>query len=318
MEKVFVTDLQDKQSVQTTFLAKNKLLLTDKKGKNYMSLKLSDSTGDIDARAWDNVDRFEGTFQSGDIVQVKGVVQLYQNKKQLVVHKVELYDGSVDLTDYLRSSDTAPEEMLQSLLQIVEKIESQHIKQLITSVLSDPTIKPLLLLAPAAKSIHHARIGGLLEHILSISRLAEGIASHYSFLNLDLLIFGAIFHDIGKIWELETTDKGVRYTTKGRLIGHMVMAVELVEKKASQIFGFPEELKDMCKHIILGHHGKLEYGSPKLPQTMEAYVVWLLDEMDSKIDSIESIYKAHDGNDDWSAFSQLFERHFYLKRDRWD
>lgn len=318
MNKIFVSDLEDKQSVTSTFLAKNKILLKDKKGKSYISLLLSDSTGDIDAKAWDNIDHMEGIFQSGDIIKVKGTVQIYQNRKQLVVHKVEPFDGDINLENYLKKSEKAPEEMFQNLLKIVDTVENESLKQLINDVLSDPTIKPLLMVTPAAKTIHHAKIGGLLEHVLSIAQLAEQVCRHYSFLNKDLIIYGAIFHDIGKIWELEVDDKGIRYTDKGRLIGHMVMAVELVEKKASKIFNFPEELKDMCKHIILSHHGKLEYGSPKTPQTIEAYVVWLLDEMDSKIDAIQSAISMAGAEGNWSPYSQLFERHFYLKSDKWD
>lgn len=318
LSKIFVSDLSDKQSFQTTFLAKNKSLLKDKKGNSYMSLLLSDASGDIDARAWDNVERYGESFHSGDIVEVKGIVQVYQNRKQIVVHKVEAFQGDVDLKDYLGATKESPEALYQQLLELVDQLTSEHLKQLILSVLTDPSLKPLILMAPAAKSIHHAKQGGLLEHIVSIGKLCFQVQAHYTHLNKDLLLFGAIFHDIGKIWELEITPTGIRYTDKGRLIGHLVMAVELVEKKASQIFNFPEDLKDICKHIVLGHHGKLEYGSPQLPKTPEAYVVWMLDYLDSKLDSMGSAMKRVDESGDWSVYSQLFERHFYLKTPKWD
>jgi len=138
------------------------------------------------------------------------------------------------------------------------------------------------------------------------------IAQQYPHLNFDLLLFGAIFHDLGKIWELEWTNKGIRYTDKGRLVGHLVMSAELVEKKASQIFGFPEELVTVLKHIILSHHGKLEYGSPKVPMLLEAYVVWMIDDLDSKIDSISQFLRLDgSGEGDWSSFNQLYSRHFF-------
>lgn len=316
-EKVFISTLQEKQAVATTFLAKNKILLKDKKGKSYISCLLSDSTGDIDAKAWDNIELLEGIFQSGDIIWVKGIVQVYQNRKQLVIHKIERFDGPVDVQDYLKKADTDPEEMFQKLLQAVETVQSQFVKQLILDVLTDPTIKPLLLISPAAKSVHHAKMGGLLEHILSIVNLCDLVLKNYTFLNRDLLIFGAIFHDIGKIWELKINETGIHYTDKGRLLGHIVMATELIEKKASRIFNFPENLKDICKHMILSHHGKLEFGSPKLPQTLEAYMVWMLDEMDSKIDSIKQAMALQSGDENWSTFSPLFERYFYLKGNEW-
>ncbi len=317
MEKVFISQLQDKQSVQSLFLAKGKTLLKDKKGKSYMSFLLSDSTGDVDAKAWDNVEQIGGQFESGDIILVKGTVQLYQNRKQIVIHKIERFEGEVDLKDYIQSSKSEPEELFLELLKIVETVESVALKTLILGTLSDPTIKPLLLVAPAAKSIHHAKFGGLLEHIVSIVKLAQLICKNYPQLNLDLLIYGAIFHDIGKIWELKIDEGGIRYTDRGRLLGHMLMACELVEKKTQSIFNFPPQLKDICKHMILSHHGKHEYGSPKLPQTLEAYVLWMLDEMDSKIDSIQTAMSLTQGDEPWSLYSQLFERNFYVKGNKW-
>ncbi len=317
MEKVYISQLQDKQSVQSLFLAKSKTLLKDKKGKSYMSFLLSDSTGDVDAKAWDNVDQLEGQFDSGDIILVKGIVQLYQNRKQVVIHKIERYEGEVDLKDYIQSSKVHPENLYLELTKIVDEVKSVALRTLILGVLSDPTIKPLLLIAPAAKSVHHAKFGGLLEHIVSIVKLAKLVGQNYPQINMDLLVFGAIFHDIGKIWELKIDDGGIRYTDRGRLIGHMVMACELVEKKTQSIFNFPQELKDICKHMILSHHGKHEYGSPKLPQTLEAYVLWMLDEMDSKIDSIQTAMSLTQGEEPWSLYSQLFERNFYLKGNQW-
>ena len=248
---------------------------------------------------------------------IKGTVQLYQNRKQVVIHKIERYEGDVDLKDYIQSSKVLPENLLLELTKIVDTVESVALRTLILGVLSDPTIKPLLLIAPAAKSVHHAKFGGLLEHIVSIVRLSTLICQNYPQLNRDLLIFGAIFHDIGKVWELKIDEGGIRYTDRGRLIGHMVMACELVEKKTQSIFNFPQELKDICKHMILSHHGKHEYGSPKLPQTLEAYVLWMLDEMDSKIDSIQTAMSLTQGDDSWSLYSQLFERNFYLKGNQW-
>jgi 3'-5' exoribonuclease len=313
MEKVFISQFQEKQTITSTFLVKNKTLLKDKRGKTYVSFLLSDSTGDVDAKIWDNADSLEGSFQSGDIILVKGLVQTYQNRKQFVVHKLERFDGSVDLRDYVKSTDQAPEDMYRDLVQIVDGFQNEPLKQLVMDTLNDPTLKPLLLSAPAAKTIHHARIGGLLEHILSIARLCHLVGSNYKHLNVDMLIFGAIYHDIGKVWELQINDNGISYTDKGRLLGHMAMAVELIEKKCQKIFNFPEDLKDLCKHMVLSHHGKQEYGSPKVPQTLEAYVLWMLDDLDSKIDAISHAMTMPTGDGTWSQYSNLFDRHFFLK-----
>jgi 3'-5' exoribonuclease len=313
MEKLFVADLQDKQTLHSTFLAKNKTLLTDKKGNSYISLYLSDKSGSVDAKIWDNIEKVNNTFESGDIVVVKGQVQLFQNKKQVVIHKIDpVKDQEFNFEDYVGETSRSPEEVLQELLRIVEQVESDPIKQLILSTLNDPSIKPLLLKSPAAKSIHHVKVGGLLEHILSISQLMVFVAKQYPQLNFDLLLFGAIFHDLGKIWELEWTNKGIRYTDSGRLVGHLVMSAELVEKKASQILGFPQEQIMILKHIILSHHGKLEYGSPKVPMLLEAYVVWMIDDFDSKVDSItQFMNQDQSGDETWSSFNQLYGRHFF-------
>lgn len=315
MEKLFVADLKEKQSLHTTFLAKNKTLLTDKKGNQYISLYLSDKSGSVDAKIWDNIERMNNSFESGDIVVVKGQVQLFNNKKQIVIHRIDpVQDDNLNFSDYVGEIGRSPEEVLQELLQIINKVKSDHIKQLILTTLNDPQIKELLLKSPAAKSIHHVKVGGLIEHILSISKLMVFVAEQYPQLNFDLLVFGAVFHDLGKIWELEWTPKGIRYTDKGRLVGHLVMSSELVEKKATQIMGFPDDLKLILKHIILSHHGRLDYGSPKVPMLLEAYVVWMIDDFDSKVDSIHSFMtQDKSGEGDWTSFNNLYSRHFFKK-----
>lgn len=317
-EKIFVTSLQDKQVVTTSFLTKNKTILRDKKGKAYISLLLSDATGDIDAKIWDNVDSMERSFESGDIVTVKGVIQIYQNRKQLVVHKLERVEGETDIQDYIKKSNVSPELMLDELIKISESVVDLNIKKLILNTITDEEIRPLLLVSPAAKTVHHAKLGGLIEHIVSICKLANSVCQQYSMLNRDLVIFGAIFHDIGKIWELKINQGGIYYTNRGRLIGHLTMGVELIEKKASEIADFPDALKDICKHIVLSHHGKLEYGSAKRPKTLEAYVVWMLDDFDSKMDSIQAAMSVVGSDLDWSQHSTLFDRYFYLKGNQWD
>jgi 3'-5' exoribonuclease len=321
-EKVFVRDLHDKQVFQSCFLARDKVLLTGKNGKAYINLNLSDSTGSVDARVWDNVDTVAETFQSGDVVRVKGQVQIFQNRKQVIVHRLEKATPSeYEMSHFVNHASRAPEEMLAELLLITEKIEDRAIRQLVSDVLNDPEIRPRLLLAPAAKTIHHAYTGGLLEHILSICGLMVALHAHYknqkTDLKLDLLIFGAIFHDIGKVWELDV-EGGISYTDKGKLLGHMVLAIELIEKKASRILGFPDQTKDILKHIVLSHHGRLEYGSPKTPMFLEAFIVAAIDDLDSKINTINSFIQSerdatHEPGQKWSRFNSLFERHFLLR-----
>lgn len=313
MEKQSIQSLKDKDVVDSLFLVKEKTVGVGKNGRPFMGLQLGDSSGSIDARLWDRVDELAKEFELGDVIRVKGLVQLFQNRKQLIVHRLERVDSAtVNFEDFLPRASKASEDMLVELLQMVRSMKNDHLRQLVMDTLEDPEIRPMILKAPAAKSIHHAWLGGLLEHILSICKIMDFMGTHYPFLNRDLLLFGAIFHDIGKLWEL-SYDNGISYTDRGRLIGHMQIACELIDKKASRILGFNEELRDICKHIILSHHGKLEYGSPKRPKFMEAMVVAMVDDFDSKVATLKSVMEAErSSGEKWSRYNELFDRYFLL------
>nr|BFD60642.1 HD domain-containing protein [Bdellovibrio sp. CKG001]BFD64056.1 HD domain-containing protein [Bdellovibrio sp. HM001] len=313
MERQTVQSLQDKSNVDSLFLVKEKNVSVGKNGRPFMGLQLGDATGSIDARLWDRVDELSREFEVGDILKVKGLVQIFQNRKQLIVHRLERVESStVDMADFIPATARNSEDMLVELLQMVRTMKNDYLRQLVLDTLEDPEIRPLVLRAPAAKSIHHAWLGGLLEHILSICKIMDFMGTHYSFLNRDLLLFGAIFHDIGKVWEL-SYDNGISYTDRGRLIGHMQIACELIDKKSSRILGFSEELRDICKHIILSHHGKLEYGSPKRPKFLEAMVVAMVDDFDSKVATVKTIMDNERGSGEkWSRYSELFDRYFLL------
>jgi len=313
MEKQTVRELKDKETVDSLFLIKEKNVNIGKNGRPFMSLVFGDKTGAIDARVWDRVEELNQEIDSGDVVKVKGQVQIFQNRKQLIVHRLEKIDqATVQVDDFIPSSGRNADEMFVELLAIVRSMKNDHLRQLTLAVIEDPEIKPLFMTAPAAKTIHHAWRGGLLEHVLSISKILEFLAKHYDFLNRDILLFGGIFHDIGKVWEL-SYDGSLGYTDKGRLLGHMLLACELVEKKASRILGFPEDLKDMCKHIILSHHGKLEYGSPKRPKFMEAMLVAMVDDLDSKMNTLQTFIESERNvGDKWSRYHELFDRYFML------
>jgi len=314
VEKQTVRNLRDKDNVDSPFLVKSKTVGVGKNGRAFMGLQLGDSTGAIDARVWDRVDELSQEFEVGDIIKVKGLVQLFQNRKQLIVHKLERVDSAtVNFDDFIPSTDKNSDDMFVELLQLVRSMKNDFLRQLILDTLEDPEIKPMILKAPAAKSIHHAWLGGLLEHILSICKIMDFMGSHYPFLNRDLLLFGGIFHDIGKVWEL-SYDNGISYTDRGRLIGHMQIACELIDKKSSRILGFTDELRDICKHIILSHHGRLEYGSPKRPKFMEAMVVAMIDDFDSKVATVKTIVESErDSGEKWSRYNEMFDRYFLLE-----
>lgn len=313
MTKQFVKELKDKDQIHSVFLASDKMVMNDKNGKPYMSLNLSDISGSINGRLWDKVEDVDGLFSSGDFVFVKGHVQLYQNRVQVVLHDIKpVAEQDFDLKDFLPTAVKPADEMLQELTELVRSLDNAHIRDLILSVFQDENILPLLKRSPAAKTIHHAYVGGLLEHILSICNIMQFLSSHYPFLNRDYLLFGAIFHDIGKVWEL-TLNPTISYSDEGRLLGHMQLACELIDEKSRKILGFPEKLRHELKHIVLSHHGRLEYGSPKRPKFLEAMIVAMVDELDSKVNSmVDFMNKEMSAQENWTRFNPMFDRYLYL------
>ncbi len=314
MDRQLIKDLKDKDSVQSVFLVRGKTISMGKNGRPFMALQLGDHTGTLDARVWDNVDEVNKEFESGDLVKTRGQIQVYQNRKQLIVHKLEKFvDTSMNPEDFLVQSSFNPEDLFAEILTFVKSMKNDHLRQLCLDVIEDPEIKPMFLRAPAAKSIHHAWKGGLIEHVTSIMKILDFMSKNYEFLNRDFLIFGALFHDIGKLWEL-SYDQGFSYTDRGRLIGHMEIACELIDRKSFKILGFNQDLRDLCKHIVLSHHGKLEYGSPKTPHFIEAYLVAMIDELDSKMSTLHQFVSQERENstDRWSRMNEMFQRYFLL------
>ncbi len=318
-----IRQLADKDSIlERPFLVKDKIKGMGKNGRAFISLLIGDKTGHIDARIWDRVDELSELFEAGEIVVIKGQVQVYAGRKQIIIHKLEKPSVDAFNTDdfVIEGNKVDAFACYSEIIGLVNQIQSPPIKQILLDSLNDEEIKTLLLKSAAAKTIHHAWSGGLVEHIVSICKLMKMISSHYTFLNYDLLIFGAIFHDLGKIWELEIDKSSIQYTHKGRLLGHMQLACELVDKKSSRILGFPEDLKDILKHIILSHHGRLDYGSPKRPKFAEALVVAMIDDLDSKINTVQTfIENERQTGESWSRYNENFERYFLLEnlKDRW-
>jgi 3'-5' exoribonuclease len=315
--RTLVAELKDKEAIHQLFLVKEKHLSLGKNGRPFLSLSLGDRSGSLDAKMWDHAETAAREFDVGDLVLAKGQIQLFQGRKQLIVHRIErdaeiAGSASVDMTEYIPTSNIDSQGLFLELLQIVKSMKNDHLRQLVVDSIEDPEIKQLLLKAPAAKSIHHAWIGGLLEHIVSMTKILVFMADHYRTLNRDLLIFGGIFHDLGKIWEI-SSEAGFSYTDRGRLIGHMELACELVDRKSQRILGFNPELRDICKHIILSHHGRLEFGSPKVPMFLEALLVAMVDDLDSKVSTVQTWNETERvSTEKWSRYSELFERYFLV------
>lgn len=318
-----IKSLNDRDAItDRAFLVKDKVKGVGKNGRSFLSLLIGDKTGHIDARVWDRVDEISEIFETGDVILVKGQVQVYLGRKQVIIHKLDKPDQALYVKDDFVIEDVKLDvhALYSELMSIVNSVQAPPIRQILTDSLQDEEIKKLLLQAPAAKSIHHAKRGGLLEHIVSICKVMKLIAGHYQYLNEDLLIFGAVFHDLGKVWELEINREQIQYSHKGRLLGHMQLACELIDRKSQRILGFPEDLREILKHIVLSHHGKLEYGSPVRPYIMEAFVVASIDELDSKMDTMFNFIKGErETGESWSRYSEHFDRYFFLEnlKGRW-
>ncbi len=311
-----VAELEPRKDIESAFLVKYLGLQFDKKGKPYLNIMLMDRSGEVEGRVWNDAIGVFESVQAKDIVRVAGKVNLYQGKKQLVLEVVEKTpDGMYPVDRFLPHTPYDVEKMYGELLAMVEAMEGEFERRLGLAVLQDPKIAEDVKQAPAAKSIHHAYIGGLLEHVLSICRILHFLGDHYRAyygpaLNKDLLILGGIFHDIGKVEEL-SWGRGTEYSDSGRFVGHLVQGCELIDRHIQKIEGFPEDLRLQVKHQILAHHGKLEFGSPKLPSTIEALIVHYIDDLDSKVNSIFGIIAKDANPGRWTSYSKHYDRLFY-------
>lgn len=284
MKSPYCKELQPNQTITTLFLVTNKEIRQKKTGEPYLSLFLGDRTGEVEARMWDNVSDVMETFEREDFVKVKGLIQIFHNRPQLTIHKMQkVADSDVDFTDYFPASERNPDEMFAELRGIVAGLANPHLRALLEALLDDAEIARRYRTAPAAKQIHHAYLGGLIEHVLSLCAMAKVAAAHYRIVDVDLLLTGVILHDIGKIYEL-SYDRGFNYTTEGQLLGHMTIALRMVGDKLRDLPGFPPRLRTLVEHMIVSHHGRLEFGSPKVPQFAEAMLLHYLDDLDSKME----------------------------------
>lgn len=300
MKKIFVAGLKSGQAFSAPFLVQAKERKTGRNGSAYLDLELRDSTGWIRGKLWD-CDRINALFEIDDIVHAAGSVETFQGTPQVNVREIRrLEDAEIDLLDFMPRTRQDPEKMYAALVERVKGLPEGPIRALLLQTLDDPEIAAKYKLAPAATVMHHAFLGGLLEHVTSLARLADLVCGHYPWLDSSLVLAGIVLHDIGKIEELNF-NRSFRYSTRGQLLGHIVIGMEIVREKMSAIPEFPPALKDRIEHMILSHHGKLEFGSPKEPMFAEALVVHALDEMDSKLESVRAQYEAEkDQEGDWT------------------
>lgn len=306
----FISQLNAKDEVLSPFLVKYIATAEGKDGKTYLNVILADNSGELEARKWQGAELALQRIKAGDIVIVNGRINQFQGRIQLIIQEMSKLDESqITREDYIQKAGTAPEKMYAELLKIVESLEEVYIRELLINILNDYEIARRLKIWQAGKSIHHAYQSGLLEHILSCTNLAVVLSPHYK-VNTSYVVAGCILHDLCKIYEL-TEGPVVEYTDEGKLIGHLVKGLEILDCFASKIKNFPESVRSHLKHILLSHHGEYEFGSPKIPSTSEAYLVHLIDYMDSKMSSLLQVKKSDSSTNHWSSFVKHLNRIVY-------
>jgi 3'-5' exoribonuclease len=309
MKSPYTVELQPNQVITATLVVQQKDIRQKKSGEPCLSLVLGDRTGDIEARMWDNVAEVMDTFDRDDFVRVRGLVQVHQNRLQITVHKIQRQPSeTVDFTDFFPTSERNTEEMWSELMGIVEGIQDRNLKDLLRLVVTDPEIARRYKVAPAAKTVHHAFLGGLLEHVLSMAAIAKLLAPHYRNIDLDLLLTGIVLHDVGKIHEL-SYDRSFGYSSEGQLLGHIVIGLRIIGEKVHALPDFPPRLRTLVEHLLISHHGELEFGSPKLPMFAEALLLHHIDNIDSKMDCIRtSLHKDRQQQGCWTGYNPALER----------
>lgn len=292
MARRFVCQLTDRETVDEVYQAGEKKLRPNRNGNLYLQVELSDRTGAVSARLWNANETIYRSFEEGDFIRVEGTAQVYQGEMQMIATRFSRVPSDrIDPADFVPETPRQVEKMLSRAKELLRGMGDEHLRALAEAYLIDEVLMQKLARAPAGIKNHHAYLGGLLEHILTMMELVQRIVEFYPYLNGDLLLLGAFLHDLSKVDEL-TYDRGFGYSDEGQLIGHIVMAVSMLEAKtreAEKLLGepIPAELLLHLKHLIVSHHGEYEFGAPRLPMTLEAVALWQLDNLDAKLQSFQ-------------------------------
>jgi 3'-5' exoribonuclease len=310
MQHLWIKDITEDSKIKGNYLVKNKSIGQTRQGNSFLTLTLGDKTGTIEARVWDRVEEISTKFKEGNIVTINGQANTYRNQIQIQIHELKQNKSAIDPAIFQESSPKDIPNMLSDLKKLASQIQNRHLRTLIDSFMADHHFVTRFKKAPAAKHFHHSYLGGLLEHTLSVSQMAVLVGEHYPDLDSDLLLSGAILHDIGKIEEL-TYEPNIEYSNEGRLLGHIVLGVMMVEEKLKSQKDFPSELALRLKHLILSHHGEFDFGSPKRPKFLDAFALHLIDDMDAKIHGLSRLLKDDRQEGSWTAFNKLLQRYFF-------
>ncbi len=293
------------------FLVTEKHLLKARNGDDYIGLKLKDKSGIIDAKIWNNLLHLKDRFKEGDFVKIEGESNYYNENWQIIIRNLEKLDNSrINKMDFLPSSKKDIQAMKKELFMLINSVNNQAIKKLLLSIFEDKTFMDKFSVAPAAKTMHHAYVGGLIEHTISVAKLAYELGEYYKDLDRDLLIACALCHDIGKAYELDPMTFG--YTTQGKLIGHVVLSYTIVQNKIERLGILSDDKSLNLLHCILSHHGEYEYGSPKKPKTKEAVMFHLIDMLDSRMQPVINVEV--DAASGWSDVVKVIGKSIYAPK----
>jgi 3'-5' exoribonuclease len=312
VKDLYLEQIRERDWVDSIFLVGEKTMAMAKNGKPYMTLRLADRTGEVEGRVWDRVDEFSACFEKNDFIHVKAKASVYLGKMQLVVQELaQVAEQDVDLSDFLPVSQRSIDDMRTEFMSRIDSLTDPELKALMQAFASDQEFMRGYCLAPAAKAMHHVYLGGLLEHSLAVAALADDVSGRYPVVNRDLLVVAALLHDIGKIDELRYA-RSFDYSDEGKLIGHIVMGVEMIDRKICAIPSFSLRQKMLLKHMLLSHHGQYEYGSPKRPKTLEAVILNFVDDLDAKVNGVcTHMAKEPDRKGDWTSYHRLYDRYFF-------
>lgn len=311
----YIKDLKDGDRVFDIYLCKHRQSAVTKNGKPYESVILQDKTGTIDAKVWEPNNPGIGDYDTLDYIEVYGEVTNFQGSLQISVKRIRVCgEGEYNPSDYLPISSKSIDTMYQELLGLIDSIENPYLKQLLEAFfVKDEKFTRMFKGSSAAKTVHHGFVGGLLEHTLSVTKLCDYYCTAYPVLKRDLLLTAAMCHDIGKVKEISPFPEN-DYTDDGQLLGHIVMGAQMVAEHAAGIEGFPHTLLTEVQHCILAHHGKYEYGSPKIPALMEALALNYADDTDAKLETFKEILENNSDNSGWFGYNRLFESNLRATR----
>jgi 3'-5' exoribonuclease len=310
----WIKELKPGKDLAESYVVRSKESRQRRGGGTYLALMLGDRTGQVAALVWEDVERLGRLLEVGTVARVRGQVQRYNQRLQVVIRDAEQVPAAeVDDALFVRSSSVDPDLLWQRLNTYIEQVADPHLKQLLFRIFGDPEVSERFKVTPAGRSMHHAYRSGLLEHTVSMTGVAQQLARHYG-LDESLVVTGALLHDLGKIWELEIS-ASIEYTDEGRLLGHLTLETLFVDRVIGELPSFPEETRRQLLHLLLAHHGEYAYGSPRRPKTPEAQLIHMVDNLDSKLAGmLEAMAADGDTDEAWTPYSRILERHVYRRR----